>query len=119
MYKISISRKCLEIPHSEMSAEPHIRYIQQPEIDKIKWDHCIGNAGNGLIYGYSCYLDQMAKNWDALVLNDYEAVMPLTWNKKYGIHYLYQPAFTASLGVFGNDMNEKLTRSFIQAIPGK
>jgi hypothetical protein len=102
-----------------MSAEPHIRYIQQPEIDKTKWDHCIGNAGNGLIYAYSCYLDKMAKNWDALVLNDYEAVMPLTWNKKYGIHYLYQPAFTASLGVFGNDMNEKLTGSFIQAIPQK
>jgi hypothetical protein len=26
--------------------------------------------------------------------------MPLTWNKKYGFTYLYQPAFTAQLGVF-------------------
>jgi len=42
----------------------------------------------------------MADQWDALVLNDYEAVMPLTWNKKYGIHYLFQPFFCASLGVF-------------------
>ena len=31
------------------------------EIDKAKWDHCIDNAGNGLIYAYSFYLDHMAK----------------------------------------------------------
>jgi hypothetical protein len=42
----------------------------------------------------------MAKHWDAIVLNDYEAVMPLTWNKKYGIAYLYQPPFTQQLGIF-------------------
>ena len=47
----------------------------------------------------------MAKHWDALVLNDYEAVMPLTWNKKYGIYYLYQPFLTAQLGVFGTSIN--------------
>ncbi|MEI9908814.1 MAG: hypothetical protein WDO71_03560 [Bacteroidota bacterium] len=35
----------------------------------------------------------MARNWDALILNDYEAVMPLTWNKNmafsiYTSHFL-------------------------------
>ena len=66
----------------------------------IKWDNCITNAPNGLIYGYSFYLDHMAKQWDALVLNDYEAVMPLTWNKKYGIN-LFIPAFSySSIGSF-------------------
>lgn len=78
-----------------------IRYLTYQQIDKVKWDACIDNADNGLIYAYSFYLDAMTENWDALVLNDYEAVMPLTWNKKYNIHYLYQPAFTACLGVFG------------------
>ncbi|MFT3822367.1 MAG: GNAT family N-acetyltransferase [Chitinophagaceae bacterium] len=42
----------------------------------------------------------MAKHWDALVYGDYEAVMPLTWNSKWGISYLYQPAFMQQLGVF-------------------
>lgn len=101
-------------------ADPfYIRYLSSDEIDKTKWDKCISDATNGLVYGYSYYLNYMSKQWDALVLDDYEAVMPLTWNKKYGIYYLYQPAFTASLGVFGNNLTESLIEKFIQAIPGK
>jgi hypothetical protein len=78
----------------------HIRYLDREEIDIKKWDGCIVGAPNGLIYAFSFYLDMMAKNWSALVVNDYEAVIPLTWNRKYGIKYLYQPAFTAQLGLF-------------------
>lgn len=93
-----------------------INYLRRDEIDTRQWDHCIDNAPNGLVYAYSVYLDRMAKNWDALVLGDYEAVMPLTWKRKFGINYLYQPAFAASLGVFGS-VNERMIRSFIKAIP--
>ncbi len=96
-----------------------ITYLSYQQINKAKWDYCIDQANNGLIYAYSYYLDAMAKNWDALVLNDYEAVMPLTWNKKYSIHYLYQPAFTACLGVFGKGINENILNAFLTAIPSK
>jgi hypothetical protein len=96
-----------------MNEGHQIKYITHQNIDKQKWDACIDNAPNGLIYGYSYYLDAMAKHWDALVLNDYEAVMPLTWNKKYSFNYLYQPAFTASLGVFGKNLTEELVGNFI------
>jgi hypothetical protein len=61
----------------------------------------------------------MAKNWEALVLNDYEAVMPLTWNKKYSVHYLYQPPFTACLGVFGKSVTAETVNDFLKAIPTK
>lgn len=104
----------------------HIQYIPYQQIDKAKWDACIDKATNGLVYGYSIYLDCMCKQWDALVLfagNDpsgnYEAVMPLTWNKKYGIYYLYQPPFTACLGVFGRSLNEEILAAFLHAIPPK
>ena len=100
-----------------MSGSMHIQYIPNLQIDKTKWDNCIDRANNGLIYSYSFYLDQMAKKWDALVLNDYEAVMPLSWNKKYGIPYLYQPFLTAQLGVFGNLIDAELLESFLNAIP--
>lgn len=96
-----------------------IQYLAYHQIDKTRWDACINQSGNGLIYGNSIYLDTMAHYWDALVLNDYEAVMPLTWNKKYGIHYLYQPFFTACLGVFGNNVTASLVTEFLLAIPGK
>ena len=88
-----------------MSDENNIQYLQHHEINKTKWDESISNASNGLIYGYSYYLDNMSNRWDALVMGEYEAVMPLTWNKKYGIAYLYQPFFTACLGVFGNNIH--------------
>jgi hypothetical protein len=99
--------------------EPQIQYIPGDKLDKTKWDHCIDKAGNGLIYTYSYYLDHMCRHWDALVLGDYEAVMPLTWNKKYGIHYLYQPFLTAQLGVFGHNITAGLVEAFLNAIPSK
>lgn len=96
-----------------------IIYLTYQQIDKLKWDACINNASNGLVYGYSFYLDAMAKNWDALVLDDYEAVMPITFNRKYAVYYLYQPAFTACLGVFGNNISAEILNRFLHAIPGK
>jgi hypothetical protein len=94
-------------------------YLKNKDIDKTKWDGCISNAGNGVVYAYSFYLDTMSKHWDALILNDYHVVMPLTWNRKYGFDYLYQPFFTASLGVFGNNLSAGLIKSFLENIPEK
>lgn len=107
-----------------MSGTTGIQYLVHQEIDKGKWDQCIDSAPNGLIYAYSFYLDAMSRNWDALVLskglhseNDYEAVMPLTWNSKFGIRYLYQPFLAAQLGVFGKKITEQLAGDFIRSIP--
>ena len=96
-----------------------IYYLRHHEIDKPLWDACINKAANGLIYAQSFYLDIMCGQWDALVLNNYEAVMPLVWRKKYGIYYLYQPYFTAALGVFGNNISPQLITDFLTAIPSK
>jgi hypothetical protein len=45
--------------------------------------------------------------------------MPLTWNRKYNINYLYQPPFTACLGVFGNHLTETIIKEFIEEIPDR
>ncbi|MGN6530902.1 MAG: GNAT family N-acetyltransferase [Ginsengibacter sp.] len=100
----------------------HICYLKHADIDKEKWDKCIADSVNALIYPCSYYLDIMSKNWDALIIfreppyaDDYLAVMPLTWNKKFGISYLRQPAFTQQLGIFGDMIfDEKITDSFIR-----
>jgi hypothetical protein len=98
----------------------NIRYIPHEAIDRSKWDACISDAGNGLIYGYSWYMNALTVQWDALVLDDYEAVMPLTCNKKWGIHYLYQPYFCASLGVFSkHQMSAALLHQFLKIIPSR
>lgn len=102
-----------------MSSGHQIHYLKRHELHAAKWDDCISHAGNGLIYAYSFYLDAMAGDWDALVLNDYEAVMPLPWRRKWQISYLYQPFLTAQLGVFGNDLSAEMVASFLQALPAK
>ncbi len=94
-----------------------IRFLERNEIDIIKWDRCILHAPNGLIYARSFYLDAMAEHWSALVAGDYQYVMPLVWNKKAGLKYLYQPYFTKTLGVFGNSSHSFEISSFLLAIP--
>ncbi|MCF8368390.1 MAG: hypothetical protein K9G76_05050 [Bacteroidales bacterium] len=95
-----------------------IKYLRQEEIDNEKWDHCIDNSFNGVVYAKSWYLNVVAENWDALVENDYERIFPLTRRKKYGIDYLFQPPFTQQLGLFSTtQLNEDIVANFIEAIP--
>lgn len=91
-------------------------FISYKEIDKLKWDKCIGKSKNSLIYAYSFYLDAMAnEQWDAIVSGDYEVVMPLPWRKKYAIKYLYQPAFVQQLGIFSaKEILPAVVKLFIQ-----
>lgn len=98
-------------------ADQPIRYVQRHEIDTTRWDTCVGQAANTLLYGFHFYLDHMAAGqWDALVLGDYEAVMPLTWRRKYGIRYLYQPPFTQQTGIFSaQPLPTHLIDGFLQA----
>ncbi len=97
-----------------------IKYLTNEEIDRKKWDACIQGAFNGMVYACSWYLDTLAEGWEALIENDYESVFPLVHGKKWGIRYLYQPAFTQQLGVFSkNLLSEKVVESFVTAIPGK
>jgi hypothetical protein len=90
-----------------------LRYLQHYEIDKSKWDSCVLNSHNSLIYAHSFYLDNCTnKEWHAIVLNDYEAVMPLTFRIKYKIKYLYQPAFLQQAGIFSH---KKITEEKVKA----
>jgi len=94
-----------------------IHYIEYKDIDFKKWDVCVIHSLNRLIYGFSWYLDIVCDDWDALVLNDYEAVFPLPKRKKWGIDYIYQPFFCQKLGVFSK--HEIDIKPFLNCIPKK
>ena len=97
-----------------------IRYLIHNQIDTQRWDECIAQSPDGMVYAWSWYLDVVHPGWEALVENDYEAVMPLTGGKKYGIHYLFQPFFTQKWGVYGKNVVEKeKIEEFLAAIPEK
>ena len=93
-----------------------IHYLQHNDIDKTKWDATIEVCGN--IYAYSWYLDIVHPQWEALVEDDYQSVMPLTGGKKFGVNYLFQPYFVQQLGVFSKSpMTAEKTEAFLKAIP--
>ena len=53
-------------------------------------------------------------------MDNYDYVFPLTFRKKYGINYLYQPYFNQQLGVFTTKkLTEEVVENFINAIPNK
>ena len=85
-----------------MNSFPELQYIKHENIDSEKWNRCIDNSANCRVYGYDWHLDRTAIEWDALVLGDYEFVMPLPFRKKLGVKYLYQPLFSQQLGIFPN-----------------
>jgi hypothetical protein len=95
-----------------------INYVKREDLDVLKYNDCIENSIQSKIYAFSWYLDIVADNWDALVLNDYEAVMPIPWRKKYGIKYVYQPLWILEIGIFSCDINLNL-EPFLNSLFGK
>lgn len=95
-----------------------LKLLKRSEIEDKVWNGCVHFAINAMPYGYTWYLDNVCEEWEGLVLDNYKAVMPLVFNKKFGINYLYQPFFTQQLGVFTSlPVTKKLVNNFIDAIP--
>ena len=93
-----------------------ICYLKNNEIDFTKWDNCVLYSPNGLIYSYTFFLQALC-DWDGLVLNDYEAVMPLPKRKKLGIDYIYNPTYAAQIGITGVNISADVIYEFLKAIP--
>jgi hypothetical protein len=98
-----------------------IHYLKNKEIDKKRWDEIIDKSPNGRIYAYSWYLDALTENcWDALILGDYDFIMPIPWRSKYGIHYIYTPPFIQQLGIFSEKtVPGDLFLAFLKNLPIK
>jgi hypothetical protein len=97
-----------------------ISFVKRATLDVEKYDLCIENSLQSRIYAFSWYLDMVADHWDVLVLNDYEAVMPIPWKQKLGFKYVTQPYFCQQLGIFSfTTISEETQLEFIKKIPSK
>ena len=97
-----------------------IQYVSRKLLDEKKYDFCIENSIQSRVYAFSWYLDIVADHWDVLVLNDYEALMPLPWKQKLGLKYITQPYFCQQLGIFSlTTISEETQLEFIKKIPSK
>ena len=97
-----------------------INFIKRNDLDIEKYDACIENSIQSRIYAFSWYLDIVANNWDVLVLDDYKAVMPVPWNRKYFFKYISQPYFCQQLGIFSKEIiSQELQEEMLNCIPKK
>lgn len=97
-----------------------IRYIRQQDISRERWDEALGQALNRNLYAQSWYLDTIVGHWDALIEGDYESFMPLPRRSRFGIKYVYQPAFCQQLGIFSRKLPEPdIVTRFLKAIPSE
>ncbi|MDM8002894.1 MAG: GNAT family N-acetyltransferase [Bacteroidota bacterium] len=95
-----------------------ISYLRNDEIDRMRWDACLGEIPSVRPYALSWYLDIMSPGWDALVDDDYLAVFPLPRRKKYGISYVATPVFLQQLGLFSADGDRvSMAEEFISFMP--
>lgn len=89
-----------------------IKRLVNGSIDKNKWDQAILQADTPKLYALSWFLDIVSPQWQAYVLNDYEAVFPLPLKHKSGLPYLMQPPYCQQLGIFGSGIPEKTAKEF-------
>lgn len=101
-----------------MKASVMIRKVRRNAIDLDKYTACINQANNYRIYAEFWYLDVLTnQQWDCLVLNDYEAVMPLPYQKKFGVKIIYQPIYCQQLGVFHQrDLDQYTFNLFVKKL---
>jgi hypothetical protein len=97
-----------------------VQYIENKQINKKKWDSCLQNSINTRIFGQSWYIEMVTDDWDAIIMDDYEAVMPLPVRKKNSFRYVYPPFFAPQMGIFSKTgVTEAMVDAFFKAIPTK
>lgn len=96
----------------------NIKRISRESIDVSKWDSLVRRAYNSLPYGYAWYLDAVSEHWEALILNDYDAILPLPFVKKMGFKLFVQPLFCQQLGPFSiRPLKEEEINCFLDSLP--
>ncbi|MDR2980382.1 MAG: GNAT family N-acetyltransferase [Bacteroidales bacterium] len=64
------------------------------------------------------FLTIACPDWHALVMGNYEYVMPLPTKAKLGIKYIYTPPFFSRLGIFSDqEITSQITTEFFNHIP--
>ncbi len=89
-----------------------IKRLKYHEIDFEKYDKCIENSVQRNFYAQKIVLDHLCENWELLIYNDYEFVMPIPIKKKMGFSFVVMPLFLQQLGVFGKQNSHSINNKF-------
>lgn len=97
-----------------------IRLVKHGDIDAVRWNKTIGASGFPTVFCTYEILDALVGDatWNALVMDDYDYVMPLPERSKFGVHYVYSPFFVSQMGIFSaKPVTAQITSDFFNALP--
>lgn len=72
--------------------------MKRNEISEKKWSDCVNHSANGHVFAQAWYLDIVCDDWQAIVSDEYEAVLPLPV-KRNRFRTVYTPYWTPYLGI--------------------
>ncbi len=91
-----------------------MQIIPRSKLNVTKYSNCLQTADNYRIYAECWYLDCLTnQQWDCLVYEDYQAIMPIPYKKYFGIKFVSQPIFVQQLGIFSNQLSQEIVDNFI------
>ena len=97
-----------------------IRFVCHQEIVPELWDRAVLTSACPTALATFELLNALTGDaqWDALVEDEYKAVLPLPHRTKAGISYIYTPFFLPRMGIFApKPVDAKKTLEFFNAIP--
>ncbi|MDR1758103.1 MAG: GNAT family N-acetyltransferase [Bacteroidales bacterium] len=103
-----------------MDSPLDIYFVRHEDIDKEAWDRRIHESTCPTLFAEHDMLSHVSPRWNAIVMGNYDAVMPLCAREKWGINYIYPPFFWVPLGIFAAfPVSPDLLTRFLQKIPAK
>ncbi|WP_128330624.1 hypothetical protein [Apibacter sp. HY039] len=78
-----------------------IKKFSHKTIDKKVYGLALESTKNYMVYAELWFLDIVSPDgYDIWILNDFEAIMPVPYQKKVGCKFVIQPPFCQQLGIF-------------------
>ncbi len=99
-----------------------IRLLDREELDRLLYDSCVHYAANGTFFGYAWMLDQLSRDWQALVEVEnekYVSVLPLPRGRAFWRQpALLQPELIREIGIYSvKPMSPGRVRGFWKRLP--
>lgn len=91
-----------------------LRKIKRKDLEVEKYSSAIEKALNYRIYAEHWYLDILTHaKWECWIWGDYEVIMPVPLQYKFGFKFVLQPIYCQQLGVFyEEEISDELFQEF-------
>jgi hypothetical protein len=91
-----------------------IKRLKYHEINFEKYTKCLENSEQRKYSAAKDFLDITSdKNWELLIYNDYEAVMPIPFVIKFGLKIVHNPMLCQQLGIFSLKDSVEINEKFL------